>query len=168
MVPLFPYFYFYQQNGKFLALIIFVLASLTDILDGVIARKYKIVTKVGIVLDPLADKLMLLSALITLTIDNMVPFIVLLIVLSKELLMIGSGIFLFVKKEKTVIPANKFGKIATVIFFFAIAYVILGSNQTLAYSLLYFALSLKIIALVSYINHYFKRVRLKDDSNKIN
>ena len=117
MVPFFGYYLYMQQYT--ISIIIFMLAGATDVLDGYVARKFKQVTKWGKLADPLADKLMQITALIMLTIHKIIPRVFLIIMLIKELCMVGGSIKLY-KKEHFVVSANWYGKFATVVFYFAI------------------------------------------------
>lgn len=101
------------------ALLTYIVACGTDLLDGYIARKHHLVTKAGMLLDPLADKLMSVFAIIAFTVTGVLPLFVFLIIIIKELLMISGGIFLYFKD--IVAPANMFGKIAAFIFNTSIA-----------------------------------------------
>lgn len=91
-------------------LAVFITAELTDLLDGYIARKYNLITKLGSWLDPLADKLMALAVLITFFTKGIVPPVVLAVVLIKELLMIIGGAI--VVKRGYATTANVYGKVA--------------------------------------------------------
>lgn len=105
------------------ALIVYIVACGTDLLDGYIARKQKLVTEAGILLDPLADKLMSVFAVIAFTATGVLPWFVLVIILIKETLMICGGIYLYFKN--IVAPANMFGKMAAFIFNTSIAFTFL-------------------------------------------
>ena len=121
LIPLFVRVFFSSLEESLLySILIFLLAGATDVLDGHIARKYNIITKWGQAMDPLADKLMQLTVLICFTIKQFIPLWVITIFGIKELLMIFGGIFLYTRKNKMVLPANSYGKIATVIFYIAI------------------------------------------------
>ena len=91
-------------------LAVFITAELTDLLDGYIARKYNLITKLGSWLDPLADKLMALAVLITFFTKGIVPPVVLAVVLIKELLMIIGGAIVVNRGYATT--ANVYGKVA--------------------------------------------------------
>lgn len=91
-------------------LAVFITAELTDLLDGYIARKHNLITKLGSWLDPLADKLMALAVLITFFTKGIVPPVVLAVVLIKELLMIIGGAI--VVKRGYATTANVYGKVA--------------------------------------------------------
>lgn len=92
------------------ALAVFVAASLTDILDGWIARKYNLITDFGKLFDPLADKLMVLSLLIMLAVKGIAPLSAIIVLLVKETIMMIGGVLLL--KKNLVVHAEKIGKIA--------------------------------------------------------
>lgn len=137
---------------------IFLLAGFTDILDGYIARKYNIITKLGIVMDPLADKLMLLAVLSCLVVNNFIPFWVLIIMLIKECSMISIGFFLY--KKNVVIPANVFGKTASLLFYISI-FLLINKVNILTINvgkiLIYIAVFSAITAFINYMLVYMKR-----------
>lgn len=121
LVPIFIIVFFSSiENALLHSVAIFIIAGITDVLDGYIARKYNLITKWGQVLDPFADKIMQLTVLVCFTIDGLLPIWIIIIYGAKELTMIFGGIFLYTKKERVVIPANSFGKSATIIFYLAI------------------------------------------------
>ena len=92
--------------------IVFMVAATTDVIDGYLARKWNQITPIGRILDPLADKLLQLTAISCLTIDGVMPWFLCAIFLAKELLMmVGSAVM--VKKLEDVIPSNIFGKLVS-------------------------------------------------------
>jgi cardiolipin synthase (CMP-forming) len=122
---LIPVFAFYLYQGQyFMAILFFLIGGLSDILDGYIARKLNMVTSFGKLVDPVADKLMQITALIILTMQRMLPSIILIIVIAKEAFM-GMGSILLYKKKNVVVSANWYGKLATVIFYIAIVITII-------------------------------------------
>lgn len=152
LIPGFAYYFFSpMQNGSRIAVIIFVLAGITDMLDGYIARRYNLITRLGIVLDPLADKLMLLTVLISITIKNQIPFWIIVVVAMKETLLVLGAIALF-NHHDIVVPANKFGKLSTIAFYIAI----LAVNFELPYSnvLVDGFVVMTFLALAVYVNGY--------------
>ncbi|MFY9177889.1 MAG: CDP-diacylglycerol--glycerol-3-phosphate 3-phosphatidyltransferase [Caldicoprobacterales bacterium] len=135
------------ENNLKWGIIIFVVAGITDVLDGYIARKYDMITKWGKLMDPLADKLMLIVVLISLYTVNIVPLIVIIIVLAKELLMVLGAIFLY-KNRQTVVQSNIVGKAASAAFYVAI--IALVFELPYAYYMLGIAVFLTLFALVQY------------------
>lgn len=130
MVPIFVLFFNFEGEQKTAAAIIFILASLTDVLDGYIARRYNMTTKIGQLLDPLADKLMQITTVITMLCAKMVPLWFVLVLAIKELFMITGGVFLYSKK--TFVKSNVFGKLNTVVMFCAIVVLLISSETNIA------------------------------------
>jgi cardiolipin synthase len=139
------------------ALVVFLIACATDLLDGYIARSRHLITNEGALLDPLADKLMAIFAVLSFTVTGVLPPVILIVLLIKELLMIGGGIFLYFRD--IVMPANMFGKIAAFTLNTAIGFTFLHHYVAPwhVYFLL-FALGLMILALgqYAYLNMYKK------------
>jgi cardiolipin synthase len=150
LIPAFIYVVFCfpgQAHGLIAGMAIFAFAGLTDLLDGYIARRYNLVTTWGKLMDPLADKLMLITVLISLTVKQLIPPFVVFVVIVKELLIIIGAAFLY-KSRKIVVQANYFGKAASTIFFLAVVAVIFDFPY--AYIIVSAALLATIIALVQY------------------
>ncbi|AFS77891.1 CDP-diacylglycerol--glycerol-3-phosphate 3-phosphatidyltransferase PgsA [Gottschalkia acidurici 9a] len=151
LIPAFVVMFFSSvENSLMYSTLIFAIAGVTDVIDGYIARTYNMVTKLGIVLDPLADKLMQLTVLICFTIKDYIPMWVIVVIGIKEVLMIFGGIFLYYFGDKTVIPANKFGKIATISFYVAIFIVATNISSILSLVLISLTVVLTIIAFINY------------------
>ena len=112
MVPLFVAVFLMSTVSDWWALVLFVLAGITDFLDGAIARKKNLVTDFGKLMDPLADKLMLTAALVCFTYAGLVHPAVTIVVISRELLVTGLRT-LAISKGK-VIAADFWGKLKTV------------------------------------------------------
>ncbi len=144
----------FYTNYYIWAGIVYVLAAITDLLDGYIARKYDLITDFGKLMDPLADKLMLIAALWCLYDGGFISPIFVIIVAIKEVLIVLGGIFLY--KKNVVVYSKTFGKIATFLFNVAVAATILNSILTVKFIypynivLLYIALFFGIIALIQY------------------
>lgn len=117
MVPFFWWMYF--KNPAYGG-IVFIAACVTDVVDGFLARKLDAITKFGMLVDPLADKLMQISAVTCLFISGIFPQWIVTVLIMKELIMIISASFLF--KKDIVIPANKVGKGATVLLSVMVVY----------------------------------------------
>ena len=107
--------------------VLFILASATDFLDGNIARKYGLVTNFGKFMDPLADKLMQCAALICLAVAGMVGYWYIIPYIFKELALLFCG-FLVIKRRSFVTVSNIFGKFAAFFFYVVIGLVMLLSD----------------------------------------
>lgn len=155
MVGVFPYLYFNDgiANNKAWAFTVFIFAGVTDVLDGWIARRYNLITKWGKLMDPLADKLMLLVVLVSLAIDKVIPSWVIIIIALKEFTMIFGAIFLL-KEREVVVQANNYGKLATFMFYVAVTALIF--ELPYAKYVLFAALVSTILALIQYAVLNFK------------
>ena len=112
LIPVFVILFF--RGHKIAALCVFCAASLTDMLDGYLARKLNQITDFGKLFDPLADKLMVLTAMVCQGIDGVFPWTAIIIVAAKELMMVLGGVFMLSKN--VVVYSNYFGKAAQVSF----------------------------------------------------
>lgn len=110
--------YFLIQENFMVAILLYVIASITDVVDGFVARKFNLVTKLGKFLDPLADKLLQFSALVGLWIVKLIPLWIVIIFFLKEIFM-GLGAIKLLQKN-IVVQSKWFGKLSTVFFFLAI------------------------------------------------
>ncbi|MBO4280605.1 MAG: CDP-diacylglycerol--glycerol-3-phosphate 3-phosphatidyltransferase [Lachnospiraceae bacterium] len=106
MVPQIPYY-------NFIALAVFAIASFTDFLDGHIARKYNMVTTFGKFMDPLADKILVCTALILLIEFNKIPAVIVAIIMARDFII--SGFRLIASDKGVVIAAGWLGKVKTVV-----------------------------------------------------
>ena len=142
------------ENHLIYAGTVFIVAGITDVLDGHIARKYGQSTKIGAALDPLADKLMTFAVLISFTSAKLIPSWILKILGLKEIIMVIGGFILYLFKGNQVLPSNKFGKVATVSFYMAILSVVFKVPYILARTLLIITVGLNLIAFVNYLMIY--------------
>lgn len=144
---------------RYLALEIFIVASLTDTLDGYIARKYDLVTNFGKFMDPLADKLLVCSAMICFIELGKIPAWVVLIIIAREFII--SGFRLIASDNGLVIAASWWGKSKTIVQMVMIIFLLLDlgvifTNMTdviyiVEQVLIYLSLVLTVISLVDYI-----------------
>ena len=152
LIPGFVYYYFSSMpNGDRIAIVLFAAAGVTDILDGFIARRCNLITRLGTVLDPLADKLMLLTVLISITMKNQISFWIIIVVAIKETLLILGAITLF-NDHDIVVPANRFGKLSTIAFYIAI--IAVAFDIPYSKVMLDGFVIITILALVVYANCY--------------
>ena len=129
--------------------LIFIFSSLTDLLDGYIARKYDMKTKIGKVLDPLADKLTVISILILLLFVGLVPRIILIIILSREIIILLSSMTAYFMGKNLINP-TRLGKLSITILYIAIALILLEKNL-LANIMLYISIPLNLTSAFDYI-----------------
>jgi cardiolipin synthase len=133
------------------AIALLCLAGISDVLDGWVARVRNEVSELGKVLDPLADKLLILTALAALAVSRGLPWWLVIIYSVKEMLQVMGGFFLL-QRNKAVIPANQWGKTATLLFFIGFGtYFIHGLSGITLISL---ALGLSCYAFYSYYRTY--------------
>ncbi len=157
MIPLFLWVFFSDIASNYAwALVVYLLAGATDMLDGYLARKFNVVSVVGIVLDPLADKLMLLTALVCLMVAGILPIWALTVMLIIEGIQIVFGIVLYIHPRQDVIPANIFGKAATVLFSISVSLMMLVPDLSWTHIILVLAIVSKAISFGSYGIHLIK------------
>lgn len=144
LIPITPY-------DKWIALAIFIIASLTDLLDGKIARKYHLVTNFGKFMDPLADKLLVCSALICLIELNKIPSWMVIIIIAREFII--SGFRLVASDNGRVIAASYWGKFKTTFQMVAVCLLIadIPSLYMPTQIVLWGAVILTVISLMDYL-----------------
>ena len=160
LIPVMLY-YLFTDNLK-IALVIYVLASTTDVVDGFIARKFDMITDLGKILDPLADKLLQFAALIGLWYSKIIPVWILIVFFCKEIIM-GIGCFKLMLKDNVIVQAKWFGKLSTCTFFLAIIvsmlsryFVVLKHYPVI---LMIIALLMAVFALIMYLRNYLKVIK---------
>ena len=155
MVPFFVFFMltdFAGDAGKWISLVLFCLASLTDMLDGKIARARNLVTNFGKFMDPLADKLLVCSAMICLIPAGKLPAWVVIVIIAREFII--SGFRLVAADSGIVIAASYWGKFKTVSQMFMVIVLIAdlgGVFDTVGTVLIWIALILTVVSLIDYI-----------------
>ena len=137
--------------ADYIALGIFIIASLTDLLDGKIARRYNLVTNFGKFMDPLADKLLVCSALICLIELDRIPAWIVIIIISREFII--SGFRLVAADNRVVIAANYWGKFKTTFQIIMVCLMIVNieSLNMLTQIIMWIAVILTIVSLIDYI-----------------
>ena len=137
--------------ADYIALVIFIIASLTDMLDGKIARKYNLVTNFGKFMDPLADKLLVCSAMICLIELDRIPAWIVSIIISREFII--SGFRLVAADNRVVIAASYWGKFKTTFQMVMVCLMIadIEALAILTQIVMWIAVVLTIISLVDYL-----------------
>lgn len=155
-VILIPFFVLFMlvditTADKWIALAIFIVASLTDLLDGKIARKYNLVTNFGKFMDPLADKLLVCSALICLVEMAKLPAWMVIIIIAREFII--SGFRLIASDNGVVIAASYWGKFKTTFQMVMICLLIadIGAISLITNVIVWIALILTVVSLIDYL-----------------
>ena len=156
LIPFFVVALLFNPEDQMLRLVadaIFIVASLTDMLDGKIARKYNLVTNFGKFMDPLADKLLVCSAMICLLSIGQLPAWVVIVIIAREFII--SGFRLVASDNGVVIAASMWGKTKTVSQMIMV--IILVANFDIAFMqilgtvFIYIAAALTVISLIDYV-----------------
>lgn len=171
IVPLFVFFMLMENKIEYnflWAVFVFAVASLTDMLDGFVARKYKQISDFGKILDPLADKILIVSAFICLLHIKLVNVIVVLIVVIREFLI--TSFRMFAQQKQIIISADILGKIKTVcqmvfILFTLISKELIAFKTIKADAILNFwasglAWAVSIFTILSAVNYIFANMDL--------
>lgn len=153
LIPFFVVFMLVDITSvdKWIALAIFIVASLTDLLDGKIARKYNLVTNFGKFMDPLADKLLVCSALICLVALARIPAWIVIVIIAREFII--SGFRLIASDNGVVIAASYWGKFKTTFQMVMICLMIadIAEISLLTDIVMWAALILTVVSLVDYL-----------------
>ena len=157
LIPIFTIEFVYSNN-YFVAGVILVVSGITDCLDGYIARRFNMITDIGKVLDPIADKLTQLMAVFCLAMEGHIAMWILFAFLAfKDIALVIGGIAIY-KKKDVVVSSNRYGKIATIIFYIAVTLMVLfHSNITETWTNLVGALLILAgaVAFGGYISYFF-------------
>ena len=175
MIPLFVAFMLFSIKGgdisalradrpsdfmlwRYAAFTVFALASFTDYLDGQIARKYKLITDFGKFMDPLADKLLVCTALILLTAEGSLTAVAVIIIIAREFII--SGFRLIAVDNRIVIAASKWGKFKTVSQMLLCIVLILPTLPVMLGSIFINALTVVVVVLtvVSLVDYMAKNI----------
>jgi cardiolipin synthase len=152
MVPLYLYIFFsdfFPESSRiFWAVGIILLAGITDIADGYLARKNRQVTQLGTMLDPLADKLMIIAVFASLLISGKIGLWAAIAIVFRDVAMIICSVFFHLRGKKTV-PANIFGKLTTVLYY--VALFMLMFDWSTAQSFLWFVIAMSYFTSIVYM-----------------
>ena len=167
---------FAVKDNYVATIIVLSVSGITDILDGFIARKYNFITDFGKLMDPLADKATQITLLAVLTLQKIIPFWIIAIVLLKEFIMISGASFLYGKE--LVVSSKWYGKLSTVLFYIAIVaslFTLYWNTSLIKYNLsiipefakyiYYLAVISTIFSLIMYIKAFYLQGYLKKENN---
>ena len=159
MIPVFMFLLLYNsQSYQTWAAIVFIIASLTDTLDGYIARKYNLITNLGKVLDPLADKAMRIVVLGALVFSGALPISIFYIILTIDVVLIVGSAILY--KKDYVVKSNFYGKLAAVVIMLGIILSFFGEYVNPAHIIIMsLGILLIIISVVSYDYDIYKNIK---------
>lgn len=153
LIPFFVLFMLVDITSidKWIALAVFIIASLTDLLDGKIARKYNLVTNFGKFMDPLADKLLVCSALICLVEMAKLPAWMVIVIIAREFII--SGFRLIASDNGVVIAASYWGKFKTTFQMVMICLLIadIEAIEIITIVIVWVALILTVVSLIDYL-----------------
>ena len=165
LIPIYlAVFYSGSEDYILFSGLIFILAGISDVLDGYVARKYDMITDLGSVLDPVADKLMMFAILISFVSKEIIPPWILIALGLKEITMILGGGILYLFKGKQVLPADKFGKFATVSFYTATLSIVFKLPKMFSTFLFVLTVIFNIVAFINYLIIYLKIKDNKPDN----
>lgn len=158
-----PFVILFARESYLKAVIVIVLSGLSDMFDGLIARAFNQKSDLGLLLDPLADKLTLVSVVVSVTMKLRYVLPVTLILLIKEFIMILGGIYLV--RNKIEVPHSKwYGKLATIVFYTTASVLVYlkavldYENKVLSVALILITTASMIFALIMYIKLFLNVV----------
>lgn len=155
---------FIEKGYFYVAFILFILAGITDGLDGFVARRFKLTSKLGLYLDPIADKLLVSSVLITLTYHNLIPLWVTILLVCREFVI--NGLRSFYAIEGITIYPSFSGKLKTTLQIVGISCVLFKHPlaQLVGLYIIYVALLFSMYSAVNYIIAIFRPKKTEDGS----
>ena len=148
------------DNKSLYCVITFLVAGLSDVLDGFLARNFKIESNFGKLMDPLADKLMQITVAVCIaSMEHSLSWVPVFLILKELVMILGAAKLL--KKDKIVVQANFFGKLASVIYFLVFLVIMIFENidPLIKQGLCISFVIVSILAFVNYINAYYKKVK---------
>ncbi len=145
-----------EYNMKIWAVVFFILGILSDVLDGYLARRNDAVTTYGKIMDPLADKILVIGVLIAMISIISIPYWCVIVIVAREFAV--TGLRIIAADENIIIPANRWGKLKTTSQFTAIVILMLGYRD-IGIAFLYLAVVMTIISGYTYFYDYFRAIK---------
>ncbi len=157
-----------REYMRLAALVIFIVAALSDAVDGFIARKSRQKSRAGLVLDPLGDKMLLMSAFICLSFIKefavRFPFWVTFIVISRDILILLGAVVVYIVREEIDILPTKWGKLTTTFQMLAVGFLLLQLPRRFSEPLWWLVVLFTLISGMDYIKRGFKTLYALDNS----
>lgn len=152
LVPVFAVILLNDDSSKWLAFWMFILAAGTDALDGYIARTFNCASSLGRILDPVADKLLVVTALAILTMQGLAPFWMAMVIIVREVGM--TALSLIAKRQSWLVPVNALGKMKMIAQSLAIPLLIIASQHAVIGELGYIMLLVAVLLTIASAVHY--------------
>ena len=155
--------YFDLQNNRTLIIILIIISGLSDISDGVIARKFNMITELGKIIDPIADKLSVFTFAIIIVLKGMFPLWLFVVIAARDIAIVFAGIYLK-RKDKVILMSNYPGKLAALSMGLIILFSIINIEllNTINSFLYYVTLVLIVYSTYIYLTRFIKIVRQKN------
>ncbi|MBQ4544805.1 MAG: CDP-alcohol phosphatidyltransferase family protein [Oscillospiraceae bacterium] len=168
LVPVFVVVFFSDSSHAYAyAAFVYALAGFTDILDGIIARKFNLITKLGKILDPLADKMMTITVFVCISIAGLIPWWIIGLIFAKDFLLVLGGVKLY-REMSAVFKSNILGKLATVVLVIGGIIILLFEKFLPGIFKSLFAgcaITLSFLAFFSYLYQYYKFKKTHDTTS---
>ena len=155
IILIIPAVFYFLQDKYLNSALILGLSGITDMLDGMIARRLNQMTRLGSMLDPVADKLTLIAVVFCIGVKFKVIMPLVIVMIIKEILMLIAGLILL-NKHKLPSPAKWYGKLATIVFYFSVIVIVSLKaiwgieNAVVTFTLMLITLILMLFALIKY------------------
>ncbi len=173
IIIIFPFIYYFLIDNYVISVVLIAISGFSDMFDGFIARRFNQITKVGMMLDPVADKLTLLSVVVCLSVKVPIIMPIILVLVVKEVLMLLAGIILL-KNHKTPPSAKWYGKTATIVFYISVAVIVILKAvwnieiESLTITLMCITVVLMLFALVKYFILFLDIMQDSSEKSTIN
>ncbi len=157
-----PVFLVLLLNGYIMqAIVVFIVAGVTDALDGAVARMTNCMTEIGMIMDPLADKALVLSALIALTAMGRLPLWFTLVVVVRDIIVVSGGFIIYKRRYKMKMRPVLAGKVATFMLLLLLVLTLLGMFWGREFSLIaYLVWMTVVLEIISGVHYVIRGIRI--------
>jgi len=150
--------YLLYTNQKLIAILLIIIAWITDLLDGYLARKLNAISELGKILDPLADKILILLIVLSLLANNTITLVTSLFIILRDVIILLAGL-VAARKYKFVIPSNYIGKISAFLIGLSLFILLLNFSESYKYPIEVFIRVIAVVSIILYSFYYFKWVQ---------